>query len=404
MVDPFTTGPTPPFQLRRRGVVLRPDPAQPWEQGGVLNPAAVSRAGVTYIFYRAVALTPANYSRILIATCELTAEGRIVTERLGRVALEPAAFYEVWADGQGGGVEDPRITPLEGRYIMAYTAYGTVDGVTMPRIALAASSDLFHWERLGLAHFSPLTLDVGGQPTTWDMQTVPNKDAILFPERIGGRYALLHRPMFPAATGVPQSIWLSWSTDLLNWTDHRLVLPPTLPWESLKVGGGTPPLRTPAGLGHVLSRRRGAGRRRPRPPLSCRGAGARPRRPGAGALPVAAARPLARRPGREGRRRLERRLPHRRRRAPRRATRCLLRHGRPGHRPRPRRGLRTEVRGTRDEGRGTLSHASRFTHHVSRFTPPVSPPASPVAPGSAPCRRLRRRGAAARRGRGARTV
>jgi predicted GH43/DUF377 family glycosyl hydrolase len=213
----------------------------------VLNPAAIAHDGVTYVFYRAVALTPANYSRILIATCELTAEGRIITQRLGRVALEPAAPYEVWADGQGGGVEDPRITPLEGRYIMAYTGYGTVDGVTMPRIALAASSDLFHWERLGLARFSPLTLDMGGHPTTWDMQTVPNKDAILFPERIGGRYCLLHRPMFPAATGVPQSIWLSWSDNLLDWTDHQRVLAPTLPWESLKVGGGTPPLRTPNG-------------------------------------------------------------------------------------------------------------------------------------------------------------
>lgn len=237
----------PPFQLRRRGVVLRPDPAQPWEQGGVLNPAAVAQEGMTYVFYRAVALNPANYSRILIATCKLTGAGRIVTERLGRVALEPEATYEVWADGQGGGVEDPRITPLEDRYVMAYTAYGTVDGVTMPRIALAQSSDLFGWERLGLARFSSLTLDQGGQPSAWDMQTVPNKDAILFPERIGGRYCLLHRPMFPAATGIPQSIWLSWSDNLLEWTDHQLVLPPTLAWESLKVGGGTPPLRTPYG-------------------------------------------------------------------------------------------------------------------------------------------------------------
>jgi predicted GH43/DUF377 family glycosyl hydrolase len=53
--------------------------------------------------------------------------------------------------------------------------------------------------------------------------------------------------MFPAATGRPQSIWLSWSADLQHWTDHQLVLSPALPWESLKVGGGTPPLRAPYG-------------------------------------------------------------------------------------------------------------------------------------------------------------
>jgi predicted GH43/DUF377 family glycosyl hydrolase len=53
--------------------------------------------------------------------------------------------------------------------------------------------------------------------------------------------------MFPHSSGLPQSIWLSWSDDLMYWTDHRLVLAPTLPWESLKVGGGTPPVRTPEG-------------------------------------------------------------------------------------------------------------------------------------------------------------
>jgi predicted GH43/DUF377 family glycosyl hydrolase len=192
-------------------------------------------------------LTPANYSRILLATCQWQGDTQIITRRLGQVALEPEAPYEVWADGQGGGVEDPRITALDGQYYMAYTAYGTVDGVTAPRIALARSSDLVHWERLGLAHFSPLVQTVDGQSITWDLQTVPNKDAILFPERIGGRYCLLHRPMFPAASGLPQSIWLSWSADLRYWQDHQLLLPPTLPWESLKVGGGTPPLRTPFG-------------------------------------------------------------------------------------------------------------------------------------------------------------
>jgi len=240
-------GGEPPFLLTRRGIVLQPDLTKRAERGGVLNPAAVLRDGVTYVFYRAVDTEPANYSRILIATCALGDDCAIHTRRLDRVALEPAAPYERWADGQGGGVEDPRITALDGAYYMAYTAYGTVDGVTAPRIALARSTDLFGWERLGLAQFTPLTVEIGGQPATVDLAAVPNKDAILFPERIGGRYALLHRPMFAAAMGLPQSIWLSWSADLRLWTDHQLVLPPTQPWESLKVGGGTPPIRTAHG-------------------------------------------------------------------------------------------------------------------------------------------------------------
>ncbi len=242
---PGTSPAVPPYQLERRGVVLRPDPSDPYEQGGVLNPAAIMHDGVTYVFYRAVATSPPNYSRILIATCALDSDGKIKTERLNKVALEPREPYELLADGRGGGVEDPRITPIESTYYMTYTAYGMVGGVDMPRIALARSNDLFSWERLGLATFEigATAADVAGN----DLNQLPNKDAILFPERFGGRYCMMHRPMFPQASGLPQSIWLSWSGDLLHWTDHTLVLAPVLAWESLKVGGGTPPVRTPEG-------------------------------------------------------------------------------------------------------------------------------------------------------------
>ncbi len=235
-----------PYQLTRRGVVLTPDPARPYECGGVLNPATAVFDGTVYLYYRAVAEDPVNYSRILIATCgPLDAEMPACT-RLDRSALELDAPYERTPDG-AGGVEDPRITPLEGAWLMVYTAYGAVEGVVNPRIALARARDPFTWERLGLVTFAPLTLPVGGAARTLDLNAVPNKDGILFPERIGGRYALLHRPMFDPALGLRQSIWLSWSTDLQHWTDHHLVLPPRLPWESLKVGGGTPPIRTAAG-------------------------------------------------------------------------------------------------------------------------------------------------------------
>ncbi len=68
-------------------MVLRPDPTNPYERGGVLNPAAALHNGVTYIFYRAVAETPPNFSRILIATCNLAKDNSIETVRLGRIAL-----------------------------------------------------------------------------------------------------------------------------------------------------------------------------------------------------------------------------------------------------------------------------------------------------------------------------
>jgi len=110
-------------------------------------------------------------------------------ERLG-IALEPEADYELRPDG--GGCEDPRVTfvePLQ-RYIMTYTAF-SVQG---PRIALALSADLFHWQRLGLATFGPYHgVEAGG---------VDDKDASLFPGAIPNpsghpELAILHRPLFP---------------------------------------------------------------------------------------------------------------------------------------------------------------------------------------------------------------
>lgn len=232
------------FQLIRRGVVLTPDVTDPYEAGGVLNPAAVLHGGLTYVLYRSVALDPPNYSRILIATCRTLSAGQIEVNRLHKVALEPEEPYERWADGNGGGVEDPRITKLGDFYYMTYTAYGTVGGITAPRIAVARSRDIFHWERMGLICFSPLQVEVGDRVLNFDLNAIPNKDAVLFPELIDGKYCMLHRPMFDPATDMPQSIWMSWSDDLMRWNDHRLLLAPELSWERVKVGAGTQPILT----------------------------------------------------------------------------------------------------------------------------------------------------------------
>ena len=139
------------FILKRLGVMMEPEPGNPQEAEGVLNPAAARGPdGKLYLFPRLVAR--GNYSRIGIARVQFDEIGNPAgVERLG-IALEPEANYERRPDGSGG-CEDPRITfviPLR-RYIMTYTAFSP-EG---PRIALAVSEDLFHWQRLGLAAFGP---------------------------------------------------------------------------------------------------------------------------------------------------------------------------------------------------------------------------------------------------------
>lgn len=248
------------FELRRLGLVMEPEPGNPLEVEGVLNPAAVRGPdGRLYLFPRLVAR--GNYSRIGIARVRFNAAGDPAgAEHLG-IALEPEADYERRPDGSGG-CEDPRVTYVEPlrRYVMAYTAFSPAG----PRIALAVSKDLFHWRRLGLARFHP--------HDNLDFDGVDNKDASIFPVAIADpagkpALALLHRPLFPGTRPEEtarhsssrlvdlhrESIWISYCplTEQCGLPDgigpfsaHHRLASPVAAWERLKIGGGTPPVLT----------------------------------------------------------------------------------------------------------------------------------------------------------------
>ena len=124
---------------------MEPEPGNPQEIEGVLNPAAVRGPdGHLYLFPRLVA--QGNFSRIGIARVKFNQAGDPCgVERLG-IALEPEADYERTSHG-GGGCEDPRVTfvePLQ-RYVMAYAALSSVG----PRIAFAISEGFVSLETAG---------------------------------------------------------------------------------------------------------------------------------------------------------------------------------------------------------------------------------------------------------------
>ena len=100
------------------------------------------------------------------------------------------------------GVEDPRVTYLceKDLYGITYTAYSRLG----PMVCLSLTKDFKAKEDLGV------------------VLPPENKDACLFPERIGGRWAMLHRPV-PSGSNPPH-IWISFSTDLRHWGDHRVVI------------------------------------------------------------------------------------------------------------------------------------------------------------------------------------
>jgi beta-1,2-mannobiose phosphorylase / 1,2-beta-oligomannan phosphorylase len=232
----IVTRESPPvnYELERLGTVMEPDPGDPQEAWGVLNPASARLDGELYLFPRLVA--EGNFSRIGRARVVFDKGTPVGVERLG-IALEP---QEAW---EARGVEDPRITFIEelGQYVMTYTAYGPQG----PRIAVATSSDLERWDRCGLVSFD-------GELSSYD-----NKDAAFFPKRVTGSYALLHRPANEPQAG----IWVSFG-DLTSLGSHRRVAGPERPWEELKIGAGPPPIRTNDGwllLYHGVSGRITAG-------------------------------------------------------------------------------------------------------------------------------------------------
>jgi predicted GH43/DUF377 family glycosyl hydrolase len=123
------------------------------------------------------------------------------------------------------GIEDPRITFVEelGKYAVVYTAYSR----SGPGVALALTQDFRTFERFGLIM----------QPD--------DKDAALLPRRIGGNFALIHRPVADSGAHV----WISLSPDLHNWGSHKLVLQARRGawWDANKVGLSPPLIETPRG-------------------------------------------------------------------------------------------------------------------------------------------------------------
>jgi predicted GH43/DUF377 family glycosyl hydrolase len=136
---------------------------------------------------------------------------------LSPAADGPFAEYEEY------GVEDPRITLLEGEYYITYSAYSR------------------HGVRIGLAK----TVDFGNVERVAFICRADERNVVLFPERIGGRYMRLDRPHTHIT---PWSIWVSYSPDLVYWGDSRAVMKPRMYcWDEAKIGPGAPPIRTGQG-------------------------------------------------------------------------------------------------------------------------------------------------------------
>lgn len=133
----------------------------------------------------------------------------------------------IFSEYEEFGVEDLRICPLEGEFVLTYSAYSR-HGV---RVALARTLDFESVERISL------------------ITEVDYRNVVIFPERINGLYVRLDRPH----SGIsPWSIWISYSPDLVYWGDAKVVMKPApYHWDEMKVGPGATPFRTEYGWLHI---------------------------------------------------------------------------------------------------------------------------------------------------------
>jgi beta-1,2-mannobiose phosphorylase / 1,2-beta-oligomannan phosphorylase len=140
-----------------------------------------------------------------------------------KIDVKPAMFPENIYERYG--IEDPRITLIDDKYYITYSAVSDITGITT---CLASTYDFISFTRHGVI-FSP-----------------DNKDVVIFPEKINDRYYALNRPS-ASELGL-KGIWISESPDLICWGSHNWLMGPRQgSWDSGKIGGGAVPFRIKEG-------------------------------------------------------------------------------------------------------------------------------------------------------------
>ncbi|MBR5987368.1 MAG: glycosidase, partial [Clostridia bacterium] len=174
-------------------------------------------------------------------------------------------------DGPDGGcVEDPRLVKMGDYYYLTYASrtfapgqywradcgyfgFQPQEGPTMlinnnSFTSLAVSRDLKNWKKLGRITDSRLD----------------DRDVYIFPEKVGGKYVRLSRPMEWCGEGFKNAnpaIWIAFSDDLMEWGKPELLMQGKEWWEEAKIGGSTPPVKCKYGwllLYHGVAKKDGA--------------------------------------------------------------------------------------------------------------------------------------------------
>ena len=196
--------------------ILKPIKTHSWEKY-VYNCAAIILDDKVHIVYRALGRD--KISRFGYASSK---DGFRVDERLEKPIFVPKLESEKpMVKFNNSGVEDPRLTRIGSRIYMVYAGFnGRTAQSSMASIKVEDFlRKKWKWKRHGVI-----------------FPDVDNKNASLFPEKINGRYVLYTRFM--------PDICVSYSRDLKNWSNPKIVMKPGKgKWDEYKIGIAGPPLR-----------------------------------------------------------------------------------------------------------------------------------------------------------------
>lgn len=219
--------------------IIAPDPKHKWESRATFNSAALYEDGKVHFVYRA--LGDSDLSVLGYATSK---DGLTIDERSEEPIYIPREPFETpggnifntfadhFASGGGyGGIEDPRITKIDDTVYMTYVAF---DGANPPRVALTS---------IPIKDFLEKNWDQWKKPKLISAPGMVNKNAVIFPKKINGKYIVFHR-IYPNI--------LVDAVDDLNFNDSYLkgqyFIPPRKgQWDSKKIGAGAPPIETKDG-------------------------------------------------------------------------------------------------------------------------------------------------------------
>jgi predicted GH43/DUF377 family glycosyl hydrolase len=151
---------------------------------------------------------------------------RLVCSDDGRKFYEPEGYSLLIGQGplESFGIEDCRVSCIDGIYYLTYTAV-SVNGVG---VGLRTTANWRDFQSHGL------------------ILPPHNKDCAVFEEKINGLFYALHRPSSVEIGG--NFIWIASSLDGIHWGNHQCILKTRKElWDSARIGAGASPIKTEKG-------------------------------------------------------------------------------------------------------------------------------------------------------------